>query len=135
MKILLDINVVLDVILERSAWVEEAARLLAAAERGQVEAWVAGHTITTAHYVVRCGRNRRVAATAVADLLRILDVVPVDKADFTQGLGLGFSDFEDAVQTACALKIGADYLVTRNQGDSKDSPVPVLPPGAVLALL
>ena len=52
MKILLDLNVVLDVLLEREEWVEEAAHLLAAAERRQLEAYVAGHTITTAHYIV-----------------------------------------------------------------------------------
>ena len=135
MKILLDINVVLDVLLERTEWVEEAAHLLAAAERNQVTAYVAGHTITTAHYVIGRARDKKVAATALSDLLRILEVVPVEKADFTQALVLGFSDFEDAVQTACAMKIGADYLVTRNEKDFKDSPVPILPPGAVLALL
>ena len=135
MKILLDINVVLDVLLERTEWVKEAAHLLAAAVRNQVTAYVAGHTITTAHYVIGRARDKKVAATALSDLLRILEVVPVEKADFTQALVLGFSDFEDAVQTACAMKIGADYLVTRNEKDFKDSPVPILPPGAVLALL
>ena len=135
MKILLDLNVVLDVLLEREEWVEEAAHLLAAAERRQLEAYVAGHTITTAHYNVGRDRSKKVAATAVTDLLRILEVVPVEKADFAQALVLEFSDFEDAVQTACAMKIGADYLVTRNEKDFKGSPIPILPPGAVLALL
>ena len=135
MKILLDLNVVLDVLLEREEWVEEAAHLLAAAERRQLEAYVAGHTITTAHYIVGRDRSKKVAATAVTDLLRILEVVPVEKADFAQALVLEFGDFEDAVQTACAMKIGADYLVTRNEKDFKGSPIPILPPGAVLALL
>ena len=135
MRLLIDINVVLDVLLERTEWAEEAAHLLAAAERKAVTAFVAGHTITTAYYVVGRARDRKVAATALSDLLRILEVVPVEKADFSQALVLGLSDFEDAVQTACAMKIGADYLVTRNEKDFKGAPVPILPPGAVLALL
>lgn len=135
MKLLLDINIILDVLLERTPWAEEAAQLLAATERGQVEAFVSGHTITTAHYVVAKVRGRKHAAAAVTDLLRILQVVPVEKADFHQALVLNTPDFEDALQAACALKIGADALVTRNEKHFRDLPIPVQFPGAVLAKL
>lgn len=135
MKLLLDINIVLDVLLRREPWAEEAARLLSAAERGQVEAFVAGHSITTAHYIIARVRGREAAATAVTDLLRILAVVPVEAADFHQALALNTADFEDAVQAACALKIGAEFLVTRNDRDFREIPIPIVPPGAILARL
>lgn len=135
MKCLLDINIILDVILKRRPWAQEAAQLLAAAERGELEAFVSGHTITTAHYVVAKIRGRKRAATAVTDLLRILEIGPVEKPDFHQALVLATPDFEDAVQAACALKIGANSLVTRNEKHFKDLPIPVESPGAVLARL
>jgi predicted nucleic acid-binding protein len=133
-KILFDINVVLDVLLDREQWVAESASLLDLAERGKLDGYVAGHTVTTVHYIVARGAGRRKAATAVTDLLRILHVVPIAEVDFAQALVLGFADFEDAVQAAAALKIGADYVATQNAGDFKASPVKARSPGEILAL-
>ena len=112
MKLLLDINVLLDVLLHREPWAESAAHLLTTIERGKASGFVAGHTLTTIHYIVSRARNRQSAAAAISDLLRFLDVVPLEKVDFSQALVLPIDDFEDAVQGAAALKIGADYVVT-----------------------
>jgi predicted nucleic acid-binding protein len=134
-KLLLDVDVVLDVILAREPWGREASRLFAIVASGGAEGYVAGHTITTAHYIVGRAVARQPALTAMADLLRIVEVVPVEKADFMEALGLGFRDFEDAVQAVCALKVGADVIVTRDAADFTGFPIPALPPGAVLASL
>jgi predicted nucleic acid-binding protein len=134
-KLLLDINVVLDVILARNPWMGDAASLLSAIEEGRAEGYVAGHTITTIHYIVAKEKDRRVAATAVADLLRIVHAVPLGDVDFQQALVLGLADFEDAVQAAAALRIGADYLVTRNEQDFREIHVPVRTAGEVLPLI
>ncbi len=135
MRILFDVNVVLDVLLDRDEWVAESASLLDLAERGKVNGYVAGHTVSTVHYIVARAAGRRKAATAVTDLLRILHVVPIADSDFAQALVLGFADFEDAVQAAAALKIGADYVATRNASDFKSSPVKPRSPGEILALM
>jgi predicted nucleic acid-binding protein len=135
LKILVDINVILDAILERKEWLEEAGLLLSAIENGQVEGYVAAHTITTTHYLVAKQKGRTVAASVVTDLLRIVRVVQIGGADFLQALLLGMNDYEDAVQVVAALQIGADYLVTRNARDFKSAPVQAHTPGEVLALL
>jgi predicted nucleic acid-binding protein len=135
MKLLLDINVLLDLFLQRHPWDGDAALLLSAVENGRAEGYVAGHTITTVHYVVAKARDRRVAALAVTDLLRIVHVVPVEAADFHQALVLGLSDFEDAVQVAAGLKIGADFVVTRDEKHFRGGPLPPRSPGELLALL
>lgn len=135
MKLLVDINVVLDVILERQPWAAEAAALLAAVEIGRVEGHVAGHTLTTVYYIVAKEKGRADAGRIVTDLLRILRVVPVESVDFHQALVLGLSDFEDAVQAAAGMKVGATYLVTRNPKDFRGAPLDVRSPGEVLTLL
>lgn len=135
MKLLLDINVVLDVVLDRKPWSVEAAKLFDAVEAGEATAFVAGHTVTTAHYFLRKALGGGDAAAAIAEMLRVLEVVPVDKADFFHAAALGGRDFEDAVQIVCALKIAADYIVTRDERDFQGSAIPVRSPGAVLALL
>lgn len=135
MKVLVDINVILDAVLKRKEWLEEAGRLLSAIENGQVEGYVAAHSITTIHYIVAKEKGRSVAARVVTDLLRIVRVVQIGGADFLQALVLGMADYEDAVQVAAALQIGADCLVTRNSRDYKGAPVEIRAPGEVLALL
>lgn len=135
MKLLLDINVILDVVLERRPWLVEAARLFDAVEAGEATAFVAGHTVTTAHYFFRKALGTGDAAAAVASLLRLVEVVPVEKADFFHAAALGGRDFEDAVQMVCALKVGADYIVTRDEKDFQGSAIRARTPAAVLALL
>lgn len=135
MKVLVDIDVILDVLLQRDPWASESAQLLAAAERADMAGFVAGHTVTTVYYLTRKARGREAADQAVIDLLRIAEVVPVEATDFHQALTLGFRDFEDAVQAACALKISADYVATRNIADFRRLSIPSQAPGAILALL
>ena len=135
MKLLLDINVLLDVLLQRDPWAEPAASLLTRIERGEAGGFIAGHTLTTIHYVVSRARDRQSAAAAVTDLLRFLDVVPIEKVDFSQALVLPLEDFEDAVQAAAALKIGVDYIVTRDQKGFGGLSIPSVNSGEILSLL
>ncbi|MGI8497903.1 MAG: PIN domain-containing protein [Gemmatimonadaceae bacterium] len=135
MRLLLDTNVVLDVILGRAPWAAEAPALLSAVEAGRVEGFVAGHAVTTVHYIVAKVSGRQTAATAVSDLLRIVGVVPMEAADFHHALVLGLTDYEDAVQAAACLKVGANFLVTRNAKDYRGAPVAPRSAAEVLALL
>jgi predicted nucleic acid-binding protein len=134
LKLLIDINVILDVMLAREPWARQSAQLLAAVEDGRAEGFVAAHTITTIHYIVAREKGKHVAARAVTDILRIVGVVPIGKADFHQALVLGINDFEDAVQAAAALQIGADYLITRNTKDFKSGSIEVRTPGEALTM-
>lgn len=135
MRILVDTNVVLDVVLARKPWVAEATDLLDRAARRELDGFVAAHSVTTVFYVVERERDRRTALTAIGDLLSVVGVAEVGSADFQRALTFGLKDFEDAVQVAASLRIGADFLVTRNAKDYKDAPVSVKAPGELLALL
>jgi hypothetical protein len=68
-------------------------------------------------------------------LLGIFDIAATDRADFERALSLEFADFEDAVQAACAARVKADYLVTRDVKGFRRSPVPPASAGAVFAAL
>jgi predicted nucleic acid-binding protein len=135
MRLLLDINVLLDVVLERDPWARPAAELLAIIETNHAQGFVAAHTLPTVYYVVTKSQDRDTATRAMHDLLRLLDVVPVEKQDFYRALSLPLNDFEDAVQAAAAFRIDAEYLVTRNEPDFKGASIATATPSTILSLL
>ena len=52
-RVLVDINVVLDVLLDRQPHVEGSAAVWAAIETGSSEGLLAAHVVTTIHYLIR----------------------------------------------------------------------------------
>jgi len=134
-KVLIDLNIILDVLQKREPFYAASARVLACAETGLVEGIVAAHTLTTLFYLVAKDQSVERARIALTELLQFLSVASVGHATIEQALNLPYGDFEDAVQMMAAVQAGAQYLVTRNVQDYKAGPLPVLRPAELLALL
>ena len=135
LKILIDLNVILDVLQRREPFYDMSARVLAVAERGMVEGWVAAHSLTTLFHLVARYQSAEQARVALTDLLIFLSVAAVDHMVIEQALNLPYPDFEDAVQMMAAVRSGVRYLITRNVRDYDMGPLPVLQPVELLALL
>lgn len=134
-KVLLDTNIVLDVLLERRPHTAASAAVWAAVEAGTAEGLLAAHAVTTVHYLVTKERGRTVAARTLRSLLKVLDVAPIDSQVIRDAVALGWPDFEDAVTAAAAAQAGCDLLVTRDPRGFPRSPVLVLPPEAAVAFV
>lgn len=65
MKILIDTNVVLDLLLEREPFVENAVALFEQVELGRLEGYIAATTITNIFYILRKSEGREVALIAI----------------------------------------------------------------------
>ncbi len=133
--ILFDLNIILDVLQERAEFYELSARSLAAAETGRVQGWLAAHSLTTLFYLVAKDQSPDQARVTITSLLQFLKIAPVDQVTIEQALTLPYPDFEDAVQMAAALRVRANYLVTRNVKDFQPAPLKVLQPAELLAIL
>lgn len=72
---------------------------------------------------------------AVQYILQMIDIVSVTKTDIIKSFGLEYTDFEDALQTQCAKKIKATYIVTRNKKDFKDRSIKVVTPEEFLQII
>lgn len=118
LRLLVDLNIVLDVVLKREPWYRDAVGLFDAMSGGAAEGYVASHAIATLYFLVNKANGRMAAVTAVTDLLSICEVAPMGRQDFQRALALGFADFEDAVQVAVALRRPA----------APTSPAPAPPP-------
>jgi predicted nucleic acid-binding protein len=134
-RLLIDVNVVLDAVLDRPPHSAAAARLWALAEAHEVEALVPAHGITTVFYLVARARDRSTARRAVERIMATFNVAPVDVGVLRRALALGGPDFEDSVCVGAAEAAGCEALVTRDPAGFPDTPLAVVEPPTALALL
>ena len=134
-KVLLDVNVVLDVLLDRPMHAGPAALLWGAVERGAAIGYLPAHGITTIYYLARRARGRPFARRVVEDLLSVFRTARLDEPVLRRALALSLPDFEDAVCAASAAGAGCDAIATRDPAGFEKAPLPVLDPAAALAWL
>jgi len=134
-KILIDINVVLDVLLDWQPHVKASQALWAAIETGKAEGLLAAHAMTTIHYLLSREQGNAGAKRTVAALLRVFGVAPVDGTVLHDALTSPSADFEDAVTAAAARLAGCDLIVTRDPKGFRGSSVQALSPEAALPLV
>jgi predicted nucleic acid-binding protein len=132
---LFDINIVLDVLLDREPFAEASAAAWAAVESGNCKGLLAAHAVTTIHYLIRKELGNSKATRTIATILGVFEVSPIDAAVIQDALRLPLSDFEDAVTAAAARASGCDYIVTRDPKGFRGAPVRSLTPEAALPLL
>ena len=132
MRVLLDTDVVLDHLLERTPFAQAAGRLLELNAQAIVYAYISGITPINIFYVARKVMERDKLMRAINDLLLTVRVCPVTHDVLNQALGLPFTDYEDAVQHASATASQVEAIVTRNLDDYKHAPLPVFSPADFL---
>jgi len=134
-KVLFDLNIILDVLQEREPFYEISAQLLAHAETGKIHGFIAPHSLTTLFYLIQKDQSASHAKVTITNLLQILKIATIDQSTIEQALSLPYNDFEDAVQMMAAVQCKADYLVSRNVKDFQPAPLSVVQPSELLALI
>ncbi len=128
MKILFDINVILDVLLNRHPFVETATNLVALVESKQIEGYLCANTITTLDYLLSKAMDKNQAKLTIRKLLILFEICDVNRLVIEQSLNSAFKNFEDAVQHYSGKCHGIDGLVTRNIKDFKQAELPIYTP-------
>jgi predicted nucleic acid-binding protein len=134
-RLLLDTNVLLDVLLGREPHVAASAAVLSLAENGTLTALVGATSITTIHYLAAKAVGARRARRHVETVLSLCDVAAVDEEVLRDALALGFADFEDAVLHEAARRARCGGIVTRDRTGFKRATLPVYSPAEVVAMI
>ena len=108
MKVFLDTNILLDLLLEREGF-EDSAELFRLQEDGRLKLYVSYLTMVNIAYVYRktVGQNMAV----------LVEVLPMDGGQLQKALMMSGPDIEDIFQLTCAVAGGMDFIVTRNVKD------------------
>ena len=134
-RVLLDINVVLDVLLDRKSHFEASAAVWIRAETGGAEGLLSAHAVTTIYYLIHKELGSARAKRLISEMLKVFGIAPVDGTVIQEALLLPLSDFEDAVTSAAARHAGCHYIITRDPKGFRGSTVRCLTPEAVMPLL
>jgi predicted nucleic acid-binding protein len=135
MRILLDTNVVLDYVLERSHFYAGAKEIWEAVGTGAVTGFVTASSITDIFYLARKAFGAEKALEAVHLCLEVFEICTVDRHALELAVTLPGNDFEDNLQAACASVVGLDIIITRDKEAFKSGTIPALAPEEALAQL
>ena len=128
MKVLFDINVVLDIVGKRIPFYEDSkAAFLKAIERG-AKPMLALHAYPTLYYLLGCPETRAVRDAAMEWIFEEFDAAAEGVTELSKARSYGMEDFEDALVVVAASSAGCDYIVTRNVKDFGGLPVRVVSP-------
>ena len=133
MRVLVNTNVVLDVLLARRPFAEAASQVFALIEESKIEGFLCATTVTTVDYLLGQALPPKIARAALRRLLGLFEIAPVNRPVLEQALRSDISDFEDAVIEQAARLISADVIATRNLTDFEKSSVTTCDPPELLA--
>ena len=128
MRVLVDTNVVLDVLLERRPFSEAAAQVFALVEESRIEGFLCATTLTTVDDLLGQALAPAKAREALQRLLNLFEIAPVNRPVLEQALRRGIADFEDAVLEQAGRLVAVDAITTRNVRDFGKSTVTVFDP-------
>ena len=135
MRVLLDTNIILDLLLKRDPWFSEAKALFDAHAEGKLAAHISASMLTDVFYIVGRLLGREQARVAVQTCLSAFEVCAVDREALEAAIALPGADFEDNLQLVCANRSNLAAIVTRDKDGFAGADMPVLSPAEMIMRL
>jgi len=115
MIVLLDTNIIMDALQERSPFDIPAKEILMKGQSGELTCLFTADAAADIFYLYSKARDIQSATAALEFLLKTFKAVSVTHEDCIAALSEPIADFEDALVAVCAQKSGADYIITRDE--------------------
>jgi len=135
MVILIDTNILLNYLTNRpDLQLKYSIEIVRMCASGECTGYIAFHTLSTLWYVLRKwgDKERRQSLKAVCE---IFSVASATKNEIMKAIdNESFADFEDCLQDKCAKEVKADYIITCNVEDFRESEVPAITPEQLLRM-
>ena len=129
MVLLIDTNVLLDVLQEREPYFANSLKIWGLCEDRYIEdkyiyvkGYISSVSMTNISYVMRKQLTPDRTMEIFMALALAFEFVDLQMTDLETAADMKWRDFEDAVQSATASRIHADYIITRNTKDYHITP-------------
>lgn len=132
-KLFLGTNVILDLLGERKPFYDSAAIIATMADKGKVSMVVSALSFSNIYYILSRFEDKEIVKEKIRKFKVITETSDLTDKIIDKGLSSKFSDFEDALQYHCAIKMDCNIIITRNGKNFKESEIPVLTPDEYLS--
>ena len=133
MILLIDANILLDVLMNRQDFVKDSSMIWKLCETNQAKGYISALTIANLMYIMRKQLDPETIEKLLVQLQFIFDFTDFGVSDLQRAAEMKWTDFEDAVQSATAERLHADFIITRNVKDFRSSKIMALTPTEFLA--
>lgn len=118
MRLMIDTNIILDVLLEREPFFVESKTILDMCENHEIYGFISASSVTDIFYLLKKAlKNTDEAYKALGHILDIVKVLTVTNEDVNTAFLKKAVDFEDCLLATCAKSNKCDGIVTRNRKD------------------
>jgi predicted nucleic acid-binding protein len=107
----------MDIALKRHPFYNHAIILFQKIHDKKLQGNISASTVTDIFYLVQREKGKETAINFLQKLIKVINIVGVDKDTIINALQLEWNDFEDAVQAQAALENEIDIIITRNTKD------------------
>ena len=134
-RVMLDTNVVLDLLLEREPWLSEAEEMWDARDAKRILAYLPTVALTNIFYIGRKKIGQQRVMEGIQYCVANFELVPIDRAVVDYALKLTGADFEYNIQIACAVAASVECIVTRDPSGFTHAPIRAVSPLDLVPLL
>ena len=128
MRVIIDTNVLIDYFQDRKMYADAAETILRLCSINEIDGYVSALSIPNLVYVMRKELTKEKIKKVLSTIEIVLTIEDLKAEDIPEALDTGIDDFEDSLQAVCATRVCADYIITRNEKDFKNSNVPPISP-------
>lgn len=134
MRIMIDTNILLDVLIHRNDFFEDSKAVLKLCENRVIQGFISASAMTDIFYITRKALGSIEETYQVMNsVLNIVRVLTVTNDDVLHAFEARAKDFEDCLMATCAKSNHCDGIVTRNKKDFIDFGIPLFSPVELLA--
>lgn len=135
MKLLIDTNVILDMVLKRENC-DTAMELFRRIRTSGMKAYITASSVTDLFYIIRKEtRDTERTYIIMENILKLAAILSVTEKDIQDAFYQRWKDFEDCVQYMTGKNNKIDYIITFNKKDYADSALPILTPTAYMDMI
>jgi predicted nucleic acid-binding protein len=114
-RILLDVNIIMDLLLARKPFAEDAKALFQRAIDGEIEIYITSCSINTLVYYIEKAIGFIETRKIISNFLQIAKGIDITMNDIQKAFAnLAVTDTEDAIQMQGAIKADMDLILTRD---------------------
>ena len=135
MKLLIDTNVILDMVLKRENC-DISMELFRRIRTVKTEAFITASSVTDLFYIIRKEtHDTNQTYMIMENIFKLVAILSVTEKDIQDAFQQKWKDFEDCVQYTTGKNNRIDYIITANQKDYSNAILPVLTPAACIKMI